>query len=343
MLAARLHATKDVRLDNIPVPSVGPNDVLIKLQAMGVCRSDLHMINGMWEKKYSPRYPVTLGHEGAGVLEKIGDTVTSLKVGDSVALYYMSVCGQCFYCMTGNENICDHGQSLGFGLDGTWAEYLVLPAQSAIKIPDGIPSDQAALAGCAVVTPFHALTVGEVKPGDTVSIYGAGGVGIHGVQLARLFGASQIIAVDVDQRKLDAAKQVGATDLVNAKLENPVEAIKRLTNNAGVDSAFEFIGLKVTQEQVVDSVKKGGRAVLIGISGAKFEIDANNFLSKGAQLRMSQHHTRGDLIRVLHLMSTGRINISGSISQRYHLSEANRAIEVLDKQIDSPIRVVLHA
>jgi len=341
MLAARLHATKALRLDNVPIPPVGPTDVLVKLQAMGVCRSDLHMINGMWEKKFGPKYPLTLGHEGAGIIERVGERVANVMVGDSVALYYMSVCGRCFYCVTGMENICDQGQSLGFGLNGTWADYVVVPAQSAIKIPDGIPLEQAALAGCAVVTPFHAMRVGQVKPGETVSIYGVGGVGIHGVQLARLFGASQIIAVDVDQKKLDAAKQVGATDLINAKLEDPVEAIKRLTANAGVDLAFEFIGLKATQEQVVNSVKKGGRVVLIGISGAKFEVDANNFLTREAQLRMSQHHTRGDLMRVLQLMSMGRINISGSISQRYHLSETSRAIEALERQIDSPIRVVL--
>jgi propanol-preferring alcohol dehydrogenase len=339
MLAARIHAPKKVSLDDVSVPSVGPNDVLVKLQAMGVCHSDLHIVNGMI---VPPKYPTTLGHEGAGIIEKIGERVTNVRVGDAVALYYMSICGQCYYCMTGKENICDQLLNLGLELEGTWAEYLMLPAQSAIKLPAGVPFDQAALAGCAVVTPFHAMTVGEVKPGDSVAVYGAGGVGIHGVQLARFFGASQIIAVDINQRKLEAAKQVGATDLVNAKLEDPVEAIKRLTGGRGVDAAFEFIGLRLTQEQIVKSVKKGGRAVMVGISGVKFEIDANDFLFKGAQLRTTQNHTRDHLIRVLDLISTGRINIAGSISQKYRLSEANIALEALDKQTDNPIRITLY-
>ena len=340
MLAARLHAPKqEISLDDIPVPAVGPNDALVKLQAMGVCHSDLHIVNGML---VPPKYPVTLGHEGAGIVEKIGERVTNVKVGDHVALYYMSICGQCYYCMTGKENICDQLLNLGFELEGTWAEYLVMPAQSVIKMPEGIPFDQAALAGCAVVTPFHAMIVGEVRPGDTVAIYGAGGVGIHGVQLARFFGASRVIVVDINQRKLEAAKQVGATDLVNAKLEDPVEAIKRLTGGRGVDSAFEFIGLRLTQEQIVRSVKKGGRAVMVGISGVKFEIDANDFLFKGAQLRTTQNHTRNHLIRVLDLISTGRINIAGSISQKYPLKEANEALEALDKQTDNPIRIILY-
>ena len=339
MLAARLHAPKKLSLDDVPVPSVGPNDVLVKLQAAGVCHSDLHIVNGML---VLPKYPTIMGHEGAGIVAKIGERVTNVKLGDHVALYYMSVCGQCYYCMTGKENICDQLLNLGFELEGTWAEYVVMPAPSVIKMRDEIPFDQAALAGCAVVTPFHAMTVGEVRPGDTVAIYGVGGVGIHGVQLARYFGASRIIVVDINQKKLEAAKQVGATDLVNAKLEDPVEAIKQLTGGRGADSAFEFIGLRLTQEQIVRSVKKGGRAVMIGISGVKFEIDANDFLFKGAQLRATQNHTRDHLIRVLDLISTGRINIAGSVSQKYPLSEASKALEALDKQTDSPIRIVLY-
>jgi propanol-preferring alcohol dehydrogenase len=338
MLAARLHAPKKLSLDNVPVPSVGSSDVLVKVKAAGVCHSDLHIVNGM----FVPKYPVTLGHEGAGLVEKVGEKVTNVRVGDHVALYYMSICGQCYYCMTGKENICDQLLNLGLELEGTWAEYLVMPAPSVIRLPDGIPFDQAALAGCAVVTPFHAMNVGEVRPGDTVAIFGVGGVGIHGVQLARFFGASRIIAVDINQKKLEAAKQVGATDLVNAKLEDPVEAIKRLTGGRGTDSAFEFIGLRLTQEQIVRSVKKGGRAVMIGISGIKFEIDANDFLFKGAQLRTTQNHTRDHLIRVLDLMSSGRINIAGSISQKYPLKDANKALEALDKQTDNPLRILLY-
>jgi len=339
MLAARLHAPKKLSVDEVSIPSVGPTDVLVKLKAIGVCHSDLHIVNGMLVPPIL--YPLTLGHEGSGIVEKIGERVTNVKVGDPVALYYMSVCGRCYYCMTGKENICDELRDLGFAMDGTYAEYVVLPAASTLRLPEGIPFDRAALAGCAVVTPFHAMNVGEVKPGDSVAVYGAGGVGIHGVQLAKLFGASQIICVDINQKKLEAAKQVGATDLVNAKQEDPVEAIKSLTDGRGVDIAFEFIGLRVTQEQLVRSVKKGGVAVMVGISGIKFEIDANDFLFKGAQLRATQNHTRDHLRRVLNLISTGRINMAGSISQTYPLSEANKALETLDKQTDNPIRIVL--
>jgi len=339
MLAGRIHATGKVSVDNISLPSVGPGDVLVKIQASGVCHSDVHIINGMLPP---PKYPVTLGHEGAGVIERTGQEVTNVKVGDRVALYYMSPCGQCLYCTTGREHICDQLVSLGLELEGTWAEYLAMSAHSMVKIPEGIPYDQAAIAGCAVVTPFHAMNVGQVKPGDTVAVYGAGGVGIHGVQLAKLFGASKIISVDINARKLEAAKQVGATDLVNAKQEDPVEAIKSLTDGRGADVAFEFIGLKLTQEQLVKSVRKGGVAVMVGISGIKFEIDANDFLFKGAQLRTTQNHTRDHLARVLNLMSTGRIDISKSISQKYKLADTLKAVESLENQKESPLRIVLY-
>ncbi|MFI5450313.1 MAG: alcohol dehydrogenase catalytic domain-containing protein, partial [Candidatus Bathyarchaeia archaeon] len=180
MLAARLYQNaKNVVVEDVPVPSIGKNEVLVRLGGIGVCHSDLHFVNGVIS---APKYPIILGHEGAGTVEKIGDGVKDVKVGDRVGLFYLSVCGECEYCITGRENLCDKLLNLGVEMEGTWAEFVKVPASSVIKLPDEIPFEQAALAGCAVVTPFHANFEGNVQPGKSVAIIGIGGVGFHGLE-----------------------------------------------------------------------------------------------------------------------------------------------------------------
>jgi len=210
-----------------------------------------------------------------------------------------------------------------------------------VKLPDTITYEQGAIAGCAVVTSFHATGIGEVKPGSSVAIYGIGGVGFHGIQQARLFGASRVIAVDIADEKLKLAKSAGADEAVNAADEDPVKRIRELTGGKGVDVAFEYIGLKKTIEQSINSIRMGGVVVMVGTSGSIIEIKQVDFLSREAQLRTSWGHTKEDLLRVLNLIETKRLDLSKSITHRFPMREVNHALEMLDRKMGNPVRIVL--
>jgi alcohol dehydrogenase, propanol-preferring len=339
MLAARLHkGSKNVTVDEVPIPSLGRNEVLVKVGGIGVCHSDVHFINGVLT---APNYPVTLGHEGAGSVEKLGEGVKNVRQGDLVALFYLNVCGECEYCITGRENICDRLLNLGVEMEGTWAEYVKVSASSLIPLPPELPLDQAALAGCAVVTPFHAMFEGDVRPGKSVAIIGIGGVGFHGLEWARIFGASPIIAVDINDEKLKRATAAGADYTVNARNEDALEAIRRLTGGRGADVLFEFIGNKTTMEQAIKSTKKGGRTVMVGITPSNIQYNALDLLNNGQTITVCQNHTRAQLKAVLDLMRNGRMDVGRSITARYSLKDAPRAVDALNSQADNPTRIVL--
>lgn len=339
MLAARYYKGKDnVVVEEVPIPQIGPNEVLVRLQGIGVCHSDLHVIE---ETFTLSKYPITFGHEGAGVVEKVGDGVRNFKAGDKVALYYLITCGECSYCITGRENLCDNPGYMGFGFDGSWAEYVAVPSQALLMLPDGVGFQEGALAGCAVVTPFHANVVGRVSTGKSVAIIGIGGVGFNGLMWSKIAGASPIIAVDISDSKLEKAQEAGATHVVNAKKEDPVEAIRRFTEGKGADVTFEYIGLKQTVEQAIRATKKGGVSVMVGIANAKIEIDALDFLGKGGEFRAVQNHTRDQMITVLNMIRDKKIDVSKSISHTLKLEKAPEAVEMLRSQKGDPRRIVL--
>lgn len=339
MLAAKYYENaKNVVLEDVPLPSLEKNEVLVKVEGIGVCHSDLHIINGAVA---APKYPIVIGHEGAGVVQKVGAGVKDIREGDRAGLFYLSVCGECEYCITGRENLCDKLLNLGFEIDGTWAETVKVPASSIIKLPDEIPFEQAALAGCAVVTPFHANFEGNVQPGKSVAIIGIGGVGFHGLEWSRFFGAAPIIAVDVNDLKLNRAKAAGADYLVNAAKEDPVEAVKRLTGGTGADVVFEYIGKKETMENAIKATKKGGRTVMVGITNSTIEYNALDLLNKGQTITTCQNHTRDQMKAVLRLMTQGRIDVGKAITARYRLADAAKAVDALNTQLDNPTRIVM--
>jgi len=339
VLAARFYQNaKNVVVEDVPLPSIGKNEVLVRIGGIGVCHSDLHLVNGLISV---PKYPIILGHEGAGTVEKIGEGVKDVKVGERVGLYYLSVCGECEYCITGRENLCDKLLNLGFEMEGTWAEYVKVPASSVIKLPEGIPFEQAALAGCAVVTPFHANFEGNVQPGKSVAIIGIGGVGFHGLEWSRIFGGSPIIAVDINDEKLKRAKDAGADYTVNAKNEDPIAAIRRLTGGTGADIVFEYIGKKESMENAIKSTKKGGRTVMVGITPQNITYNALDLLNNGQTITVCQNHTRDQMKAVLRLMVLGRIDVGKSITGRHSLKDAAKAVDELNSQSNNPTRIVL--
>ncbi|MCR4512656.1 Zn-dependent alcohol dehydrogenase [Aeromicrobium sp. 50.2.37] len=270
-------------VETVTLPSTPPpGDVLVRLRSSGLCHSDLHVMVGEWE---APA-PMILGHEGAGVVERVGEGVTSVQPGDHVVLSWTPSCRRCAYCITGRPVLCDKasetsanhlsfdGRSrvtageedvLSFAGLGTFGEYTMVPESAAIAVRQDAPFEQAALVGCAVATGVGAsVNTARVQPHDSVLVIGCGGVGLNAIQGARLVGARQIIAVDVSAAKLDQARTFGATDTVNSVDEDLPGAVARLTGGRGVSVSIEAIGLPRTIEAAYGALARGGTAVVAG-------------------------------------------------------------------------------
>ncbi|MEM8861371.1 MAG: Zn-dependent alcohol dehydrogenase, partial [Chloroflexota bacterium] len=291
MKAAVLHEiNQPLVIEDLQVDNPGPKEVLVRTTAAGICHSDYHFMNG----SYACDLPAVMGHESAGVVEKVGRDVTYLKPGDHVISCMSMFCGSCSYCLTGKSFGCDNldqmarndrlrldQQSIyqGYNL-GSYAEQMLLHEHALVKIRPDMPLDKAALIGCAVTTGVGAVIhTAQVKPGSTVVVIGCGGVGLSAVNGSALAGAARIIAIDVHDSKLELAKQFGATDGVNASQVDPVEAIIEMTSG-GTDYAFEALGKKKTCEQAFDMLRPGGTACIIGMvpEDQKIEINAANLI-----------------------------------------------------------------
>jgi propanol-preferring alcohol dehydrogenase len=313
-------------MGEIPILSVGPKHVLVRIRAAGLCHSDVHYRAGV-----APvRYPLTLGHEVAGSVEKIGSEISNVKVGDRVCLHYMVTCGDCFYCSMGSEQFCTSGEMLGYHRDGGYAEFIVLPARNTFPLPDEIPFEQGAILMCSSATCFHALRKGRVKPGETVAVFGVGGLGISAVQLARTFGALDVYAVDINPRKLKIAEGFGAIP-VNAAETDPVAELRRLTGGRGVDVALEVIGLPLTMQQSVASLAKFGRAVIVGVTSKSFEVAPySQLIPTEAEIIGSSDHLAQELPTLIELARRGVLDLSGVVTDTVPL-EAEAINQAMDR------------
>ncbi len=323
------------------------NEVLLRMGASGVCHSDLSVVNGTIF--YPP--PVALGHEGAGVVERVGANVSYVKPGDHVILSFVTYCEACVMCEMGRVCLCQGIDARkGYLLDdtcrlhnnkghdipqmsriATMSELAVVPEQALIKIDSGYPLDRAALVGCGVTTGVGAvLRTAEVEAGSTVAVIGTGGVGLNAVQGAKIADAERIIAVDLMENKLEFARQFGATDTVNGSEVDPVEAVKELTGGLGVDYAFEAIGSSVTIRQAFDMVRFGGTAVAIGLARHDdiVPIPPQELIWAEKKLLGSYYGSsrpRVDMPEYLRLYDEGILKLDELITQTYQLEQINEA------------------
>ena len=313
-----------LEMQEAPVPRVGAKDVLVKVKAAGICRSDVHYRAGV-----SPVHPLplTLGHEVAGVIEEVGPAVRNVKVGDRVCLHYLVTCGDCHYCAMGSEQFCTTGSMIGKYQDGGYAEYIVVPSRNAVSLPDDIPFEQGAIMMCSSATSFHALNKAELKPGESVAVFGVGGLGISAVQLARAFGALDVYAVDINADKLKLAESYGAIT-VNASTADPVAELRRLTGGQGMDVALELVGLPQTVKQAVHSLGVFGRAVLVGLTDQAFEINSySDVILKEAQIIGCSDHLLQELPLLVELVRRGALDLSSVVTSTVPLdAEAINAV-----------------
>ena len=321
---------KPLELREVPRPTVGEKNILVRIKAAGICHSDVHYRAGT-----SPVGPLpqTLGHEIAGVVEEVGAQVSHVKVGDRVCLHYLVTCGDCSYCNGGHEQFCVQGSMLGKHCDGGYAEYIAVPARNAVTLPDEIPFQQGAILMCSSATSFHALRKARLKPGETVAVFGAGGLGMSAVQLAEAFGALEVYAVDINEDKLRLAETYGAIP-VNATQGDPVTQIQRLTSGRGVDVALEVIGLPLTMRQAVRSLAVFGRAVIAGLSEKPFAVDSyRELLGKEAEIIGSSDHLLNELPLLLEFTRQGRLDLSNVIAPTIPLEvdAINAAMDALEE------------
>ncbi len=269
MKAVKLYQPgQPLRLTEVDVPEPGSRDVLVRVKAAGICHSDAHYREGMSPVR---PLPMTLGHEVSGVVEAVGRDVTRFKPGDRVCLHYMATCGDCEYCNRGFEQFCANGKMIGKYRDGGYAEFIRLPARSAFQLPDEISFEHGAAMMCSSATSLHALRKARMQPGETVAVFGAGGLGMSAIQLAYACGASRVFAVDIRPEKLTLAAEFGAAP-VDALAADPAAVIKELTGGRGVDVALELIGVPEAMRQGLRSLSVLGRLAIAGLTGGSFEI-----------------------------------------------------------------------
>lgn len=340
MKAVRMVAPRaPLALCEVPVPTVGAGDVRVRVQAAGICHSDAHYRAGT--SRVEP-LPMTLGHEVAGVVERVGEQVQHLKAGDRVCLHYMVTCGHCAYCNEGQEQFCTSGTMIGKYRDGGYAEYISVPARSVFVLPDAISFEAGAVMMCSSATSFHALHKARLKPGETVAVFGVGGLGMSAVQLAFAMGALQVYAVDINAARLALAGHFGALP-VNALEGDPAEQIRELTHGRGVDVAIEVIGLPQTMRQAVLSLAVQGRAALAGITRKSFEVAPyDELINREAEIIGVSDHLAQELPLLLELARLGRLDLSQVVTRAIPLDAdaINAALDNLD-QFGEGVRVVI--
>ncbi|MFW6093591.1 MAG: Zn-dependent alcohol dehydrogenase [Pseudomonadota bacterium] len=336
-----------MEIEEIDISKPGPREVLVRTVAAGVCHSDLHFFNGT----YPGELPMVLGHESAGVVEQVGSDVHYVKPGDHVITCLSVFCGHCEYCLTGRLTLCQEPETkrgpdqdprlshaskplTQFAELGSFAEYMLVHEHAVAKIREDMPLDRAALIGCAVTTGVGAvINTAKVEPGATVAVIGAGGIGLSCINGAAIAGASRIIAVDMVPGKLELARKFGATDVVNAKDTDPVEAVKELTGG-GAHYSFEAIGLTATAQQAFNMLRSGGAATVIGMipPGEMVSVHGVDFLfeKKLQGSFMGSSPFRVDMPRFVEFYLQGRLHLDDMISSHIKLEDINDAMTQLE-------------
>lgn len=320
MKAVRLVAPgRPLALHDVPVPVPGPDDALIRVHAAGICHSDAHYRAGT-----SPAgpLPLALGHEVAGVVERVGAQVRNFHPGDRVCVHYLATCGACAWCKGGHEQFCATGQMLGKHRPGGFAEYTVMPARSLFALPPEIPFAHGAVLMCSSATALHALRKARLQPGETVAVFGLGGLGASAVQLARALGARVVYAVDLNPGKLALAERFGAMP-VDARASDPVAEILRLTGGAGVNVALELIGLPVTMQQAVRVLGKLGRAALAGLTPQSLAVNPyTELINQEAEVIGVSDHLAREIPELLRLTQAGHLDLGPVVTRTVPLDAA---------------------
>ena len=317
------------KIEDRPDPQPAPGEAVMKVRAAGVGLTLVTMRTGI----FGGTTPRIMGHELGGDIIAVGDGVENVKIGQRCAVYFYLNCGHCRWCRNGRETLCEnHGGYVGVHRDGGYAEFVSLPSENLLPIPDNLDYEGAAIAADAVNTPWHCMRErAQINPHDDVMLIGAGGgVGIHGVQVAKVFGA-RVIAVDISEEKLELASKWGADEIVNFRaIEDLAVEAKRLTDGKGVDAAIDFVGKPETFQACIDGLAVGGRAVVIGAQPGDVKINPVNLVITEQIVTGSRHSTRAELIETMNIMARGLV--TPVVGKRLHFTEVEELFEDLKEE-----------
>lgn len=328
MQAARYHGPGPaLHLETVAVPEPGPQEVLVRTTHAGVCRTELHFLSGLLNLGIAP---LTLGHEIVGEVAAVGGEVDDVRPGDRVIVNYYGTCGQCYWCRTGQQHLCDRVVAqLGFTADGGYAEFVKARADMLVTLPDHLDSTAACTLGCSATTALHAARrIAAVRLGDTVLIYGAGGVGYALIQVCKLSGA-RVLVVGRSERKLRLAQELGADAVIRAGQEPVAETVRRLTDNQGVDAVFELVATRETMDQALQSMRKRGRLVFIGYSEDQLVANPLLLVIGEIQILASVGSTHQELIEAVTLAGNGQLR--QVIDRVVPLQDVNPTLQALQR------------
>jgi S-(hydroxymethyl)glutathione dehydrogenase/alcohol dehydrogenase len=347
------HAPGRLRVEEIPIPAPREGEVLVKVHACGVCHTDLHVIKA----EVAFPTPAVLGHEISGTIVELGAGVAGPSIGTNVVAAFIMPCGRCRLCAIGRDDLCDNffamnrlrgtlydGTSRLRRADGTTlamysmaglAEYAVVPASDVFALPGSLPLAESSVLGCAVFTAYGAVRHGaDLRGGERVAVVAAGGVGLNIIQIAHAFGASQVIAIDISDDKLEVARRVGASDVINSRTASATDRVRELTDGRGVDIAFEALGRPETFTQALEIIADGGRMVAVGIAPGKTTapVEITRLVRRGLRIIGSYGaRTRADMPEIIRLAAGGTFRPDTIVTRRFPLDEADAAYGALDR------------
>jgi L-iditol 2-dehydrogenase len=341
MKALLLTDYRRLEVVDLPRPEIAPDEVLVRVGACGICGSDVHGYDGSTGRRIPP---LVMGHEAAGVVEAVGRDAGPFKPGDRVTFDSTISCGQCDYCREGQINLCDNRQVLGvscgdYRRHGAFAEYVSVPSRIAYYLPDEFPLEHAALIE-AVSVAVHAVKLAAPKASDEVAVIGSGMIGLLIIQVLRDIGCRRIVAVDVDEGRLTVAKQLGATDAVNAKNADSVAELLAITNRRGVDASWEVVGTTATVQTAIHCVRKGGAVTLVGNVSPNVEIPLQVVVARELKL-LGSCASSGEYPESIKLMARGAVDVRPLISAKISLEEAPQMFQRLYAREPGLMKVVV--
>jgi propanol-preferring alcohol dehydrogenase len=336
--AARIvKANEKLEIQQLETPKPRGSQVLVKVQSSGVCHSDIHLWEGYYEGvggqllKTTDRgvnYPLTPGHEVAGIVDSLGEQAEGFNKNDKVLVYPWIGEGLCPACRIGEENLCDKPRSLGVYMDGGYAEYVLVPSYKyLVNLGDGMDTDASATLSCSALTAYGAVKNASLKPADNVVIVGAGGLGLMAIQLAKAVTGARIIAMDLDNKKLEFAKKEGADTTINSKNEDAVKAVMELTDKKGADAVIDFVNASKTVETDMQLLRRRARVVLVGLFGGELKLSLVTMPTRAYRLIGSYTGTLSDMIELVSLARRGVIK--PVVSNRFKLDQATDALTML--------------
>ena len=330
-----IEPNKPLEINETELPKPNGNQVIVKVKSTGVCHSDLHLWEGGYDTgdgfmKVTDRgvkFPVTPGHEVVGNVEEIGDSVQGVNIGDLVLVYPWIGCGECPTCQNGDTNLCESPRSLGVFQDGGYAEYVLVPDAKFLAKIDNLDPDAAASLACSGLTAFTAVKKALTNSPENILIVGAGGLGLMGVQIASALTKANIICADLDDEKLESAKKLGATHIINTKESDAVKKIMSICNEKGVDSIIDFVNAPPTVKMDLSLIRKRGNIILVGLFGGSVELSLVSVPLKAITIQVAYTGNYNDMLELIKLAQRGVIN--PIVSKHYKLDDANTALDDL--------------